>query len=204
MENVISLVVFRIHEGKLVVLLENKRLLTSPIVDEKDLDDIAKHVFSTVTKIALHKNYIEQLYTFFHKKALPAGRQEKEIAVVYYILLPENNIVLSENLVWQEVKSIGEGNSDFSIIAYALQRLRWKIEYTNVVYSLLPEMFTLSELQKVYEIILGQSLDKRNFRKKILSLDFLKATNEKRISNSRPAQMYRFKKREPQLIKIFS
>ena len=89
------------------------------------------------------------------------------------------------------------------ILRYALQRLRWKLEYTNVVYSLLSERFTLTELQRTYEIILGKTLDKRNFRKKILSLKILKDTKQytKEVSH-RPAKLYTFLSKAPQIIEF--
>ena len=93
---------------------------------------------------------------------------------------------------------------DKEIISYAVQRLQWKIEYTNVVYSLLPREFTLSELQLTYEAILGKELDKRNFRKKILFLKLLKDTGKKRTGTvARPASVYEFRKRSPVRVKVF-
>jgi hypothetical protein len=71
------------------------------------------------------------------------------------------------------------------IIQYAYQRLRWKMEYTNIVKSILPERFTLRELQHVYEIIFGKEFDKRNFRKKVLSLDMIHETEEYDTENSK-------------------
>lgn len=56
------------------------------------------------------------------------------------------------------------------IIAYAYQRLKWKMEYTNIAQNILPQLFTLRDLQSVYELIFQKEFDKRNFRKKILSL----------------------------------
>jgi 8-oxo-dGTP diphosphatase len=79
------------------------------------------------------------------------------------------------------------------ILEYALQRLRYKLEYTAVGFELLPETFTLSELQSAYEIILGEELDKRNFRRKILSADVIEATGEYRTGEGRPAKLYRFR-----------
>jgi 8-oxo-dGTP diphosphatase len=66
------------------------------------------------------------------------------------------------------------------------------MEYTNVVYSLLPRYFSLTDLQKVYEIVLGSTLDKRNFRRKILSTGMIKATKIKEGGAHRPAIMYQF------------
>jgi 8-oxo-dGTP diphosphatase len=83
------------------------------------------------------------------------------------------------------------------IIEFAFERLKSKLGYTNIAYSLLPEEFTLTELQRTYEIILGRSIDKRNFRKRILSLRLVKeAGSKKRGEAHRPAQLYKFSKRE--------
>jgi 8-oxo-dGTP diphosphatase len=84
------------------------------------------------------------------------------------------------------------------IVETALTRLRAKLGYTSVTYALLPEEFTLTELQTVYEIVLGRALDKRNFRKKMLAAGILEATpRQKRDGAHRPALLYRFTKREP-------
>ncbi|HKR21039.1 MAG TPA: hypothetical protein VJS17_00540, partial [Pyrinomonadaceae bacterium] len=79
-----------------------------------------------------------------------------------------------------------------TILNYALERLRNKLEYTTVGFQLLPEKFTLSELQSVYEAILGKKLDKRNFRRKMSVLKILKPLTEYRRGGQRPAQLYRF------------
>ena len=78
------------------------------------------------------------------------------------------------------------------ILEYALQRLRWKLEWTALGFLLLPKEFTLSELQKVYETVLSEPLDKRNFRRKILSADVLEETGNMRAGDHRPAKLYRF------------
>jgi 8-oxo-dGTP diphosphatase len=81
-----------------------------------------------------------------------------------------------------------------AIVRYALERLRSKISYTNAVFALLPTQFTLSQLQTAYEAILEHTLDKRNFRKKFLSLGLIEATSEMfREGAHRPAQLYRFR-----------
>lgn len=79
------------------------------------------------------------------------------------------------------------------IIAYAHERLKSKVNYTNAIYALLPEYFTLTQLQTAYEAILGRELDKRNFRKKFLSLDMIHETQEyQRDGAHRPARLYGF------------
>jgi 8-oxo-dGTP diphosphatase len=88
-----------------------------------------------------------------------------------------------------------------AVAAYARQRLEWKLAYTNVVWSLLPHRFALTELQKVYEAVLGRKLDKRNFRKKILALGLVEPVGETAMRGAhRPAMLYRFTSREPKLI----
>ena len=79
-----------------------------------------------------------------------------------------------------------------NIIEYAIERLRNKLEYTTVGFQLLPAKFTLSELQAVYEAILGKTLDKRNFRKKLDLLGILKSLPEQRQTGRKPARLYRF------------
>jgi len=79
------------------------------------------------------------------------------------------------------------------IINYAIQRLKWKFEYTNVAQYILPKKFTLSELQNVYEIVMEQTFDVRNFRKKIEKLNIIKETGEKEVGvQNRPAKLYTF------------
>ena len=191
----VKIVIFGIDNNQLIILLKNNELIKSSVTDDKSLDEIAKNVFTTITDIPLKDNYIEQLYTVRGNK--------KEVSIVYYVLLSGIIDSLPQQFRWVNTDDIKETLDDFPIIVYAIQRLRWKIEYTNVIYSLLPKTFTLTQLQKAYETILGKSLDKRNFRKKILSLNFCEATGQKH-TGTRPAQMYRFKKRKLVLVKVFS
>jgi 8-oxo-dGTP diphosphatase len=84
-----------------------------------------------------------------------------------------------------------------TILQYAVRRLRAKAGYSNIVYGLLSEQFRLSELQNMYEAILNQKLDKRNFRKRMLSTGLLQETGKKEIAGAhRPAMLYKFKKKE--------
>jgi 8-oxo-dGTP diphosphatase len=80
------------------------------------------------------------------------------------------------------------------ILQYALTRLRYKIEYSAVGFRLMPEQFTLSELQKAYEIILGEPLDKRNFRRRISEAEVIEPTENFRTGEGRPAQLFRFRR----------
>ena len=89
-----------------------------------------------------------------------------------------------------------------AVAQYALTRLQAKLEYTNIVYSLLPREFTLAELQEKYEIIVGRRLDRRNFRKKIIAVGLLKALRRQRRGRHRPAQLYAFTRREPMNVQM--
>ncbi|MDA2936306.1 NUDIX hydrolase [Patescibacteria group bacterium AH-259-L05] len=140
--------------------------------------------------------YLEQLYTFGAPFRDPRGRT---ISVAYFALiskLPKLKATTdAEDAQWFPVRKIPQrlGFDHNEIISYALKRLRWKLEYTNIASNLLPKYFTLSELQRVYEIILGKKLDKRNFRKRILSLGLIKPTRKKRKNVAyRPPQLWKF------------
>lgn len=143
--------------------------------------------------------YIEQLYTFGEPDRDPRTRV---ITVAYFAVVPSDAITAhqagsdAEATAWHEMGKLPELAFDHrEILEYALTRLRYKLEYTTVGFELLPDVFTLSELQHAYEIILGEGLDKRNFRRKILQSGILDDTGKKkREGEGRPAQLYRYKK----------
>jgi len=144
--------------------------------------------------------YLEQLYTFNDlDDATPGGA----VAVTYFALVDHTRVRLAERTEWQPawfpmrgLPKLAFRNND--VLAYGLERLRNKLEYTNVAYSLLPGRFTLSQLQRVYESIAGRKLDKRNFRKRMLSREIIEPTAERQAEGAgRPAQLYRFRARKP-------
>ncbi len=141
--------------------------------------------------------YLEQLYTFGDPGRDPRGRV---ITVAYFALVPAVAIHpragddAAEARWWSvyDLPPLAFDHAD--ILAYAVQRLRYKLEYTAVGFELLPEIFTLSELQAAYEIILGERLDKRNFRRKILSAGVIEETGGYRTGGEgRPAKLYHFR-----------
>ncbi|MBV9469198.1 MAG: hypothetical protein JOZ57_08120, partial [Abitibacteriaceae bacterium] len=139
-------------------------------------------------------------YTFGNPKRDPRMRV---VTVAYYALVPGNRITLAAatdaaEASWFPVSKLPPLAFDHQdIMQCAIERLKSKLEYSNIAYSLLPPRFRLSDLQKVYEVILGTPLDKRNFRKKILSLNLVEATGKMDTGGAhRPAQLYRFKKRK--------
>lgn len=134
--------------------------------------------------------------------------RNRVVSVAYLGLIPEDKrgkSVDTEELWWVEIGSVPKGLAydHNEIFRVALERLRAKIGYTNIAFGLLPKRFTLSELQKVYEIILGGRIDKRNFRRKVKDIGLVKETSEKRREGaSRPASLYVFAKEEQEVVEV--
>jgi len=148
--------------------------------------------------------YLEQLYTFGDLDRDPRGRV---ITVAYYAVVDWGQFQLKARTTqavarWFSVTRLPELAFDHKqIVNYALERLRNKVNYTSVAFQLLPKKFALSELQQAYEVILGQRLDKRNFRKKMLQLGILRDTGERKLEGrQRPARLYSFT--ETRVIKL--
>jgi len=141
--------------------------------------------------------YTEQLYTFGDPERDPRTRV---ITVAYFALVPYDAVEHhpgsdSAETAWFSMFNLPKLAFDHAeILDYALTRLRYKLEYTSVGFQLLPDVFTLTELQRAYETILGEKLDKRNFRRKILSAEILEETGQKKKDGEgRPAKLYRYR-----------
>lgn len=145
-------------------------------------------------KTGVESVYIEQLFTFGEPQRDP---RRHVITVAYSALVPYSIIeepATDAPLQWFSVYDRPKLAFDHDeIVDYALQRLRYKLEYTAVGFELLPNEFTLSSLQQAYEIVLAETLDKRNFRRKILSANIIQETGKKsRSGEGRPAKLYRY------------
>lgn len=150
--------------------------------------------------------YLEQLYTFSRVDRDP---RERVVSVAYYALVKLNEHAVraatdASDAAWFSVEeATGLAFDHDEIVAMAWERLRGKVRYQPIGFELLPEKFTLTQLQRLYEIVLDTDLDKRNFRKKILAMDLLKPLDEveKGVSH-RAARLYRFdQRRYKQLVK---
>lgn len=198
----VDIVIFTLREGDLQVLLvkrkhapyEGRWAIPGGYVeaDESLEDAAARELFEETHVQDVH---IEQLYTFGEPQRDPRGRV---ITVAYFALVPAPLTVEAgddaADAQWKSVYRLPAMAFDHNqIVAYALQRLRYKLEYSAVGFQLLPEQFTLSDLQQAYEIVLGESLDKRNFRRRILQAQVLEATDMYRSHEGRPARLYRFR-----------
>lgn len=146
--------------------------------------------------------YSEQLHTFSSIGRDPRGRV---VAIAYMALIPETEAdMVAPTARWFFVDALPKMAYDHKdIIAYALERLKRKISYTNIAYGLLPKEFTLSELLSCYETILEKKLDKRNFIKKILQLKLVSDTGKRREGQQhRPPKLYKFTSRSPEFLEI--
>ena len=160
--------------------------------EDEDLDQAARRELREETGVA--DVYLEQLYSFGEPGRDPRGRV---VTVAYFALISADRQLkagtdAAEAAWWSMDRLPALAFDHAKILDYALERLRNKLEYTTVGFQLLPEKFTLTELQEVYEAILGKQLDKRNFRRKMSLLKILKALPEYRRGGQRPAQLYRF------------
>jgi 8-oxo-dGTP diphosphatase len=197
----VDIVIFTIQSGALRVLLVKRAAAPFQwqfaipggfVVEDEDLDQAALRELREETGVG--DVYLEQLYSFGDVGRDPRGRV---ITVAYFALISADRPLTAgtdaAEAEWWSMDQLPTLAFDHArILNYALERLRNKLEYTTVGFQLLPEKFTLTELQEVYEAILGKQLDKRNFRRKLSLLKILKPLPEYRRGGQRPAQLYRF------------
>lgn len=199
----VDVVMMSLRQGDLHVLLIKRRswpfegMWAIPggfVTMDESLETAAKRELREETGV--EDVYLEQLYTFGDPGRDPRTRV---ITVVYFALLDSERLQVraaddAVEVDWFSVYDLPALAFDHAkILQYALERLRGKLEYTTIAFSLLSEQFTLRELQRVYEIILHRRLDKRNFRKKILSTGILDDTGAKKMEGThRPARLYSF------------
>ena len=207
----VDCVVFGFDDGALKVLLirrgiepyQNRWALPGGFVrPDETLDAAARRELQEET--GLHEIYLEQLYTF---GALARDPRERVVSVAYFALVRRaEHLPLAATdaaeAAWYEVAAVPKLAFDHAeILALALVRLRGKIRWQPVGFELLPKKFTLTQFQALYEAILGRTLDKRNFRKKLLALNLLVALDESTTAASRrPAQLFRFDHRKYQTL----
>ena len=209
----VDTVIFSIIENELKVLLAKIKYGSfvgkfgvpgGRVGIEETLEETAKR--ELYEKTGVKNVYLEQLYSFGSLKRDPKTRI---VSVSYFALIDNNKVKLFSTGKYSDIgwfpvhKSKKLAYDHNEIIEYALFRLKNKIKYTNIMCSLLSEKFTLSELQKAYEIILEKRMDKRNFRKKILSSKLIKESGVKVGVPYRPSKLYSFKSKEPVFIEMF-
>lgn len=200
----VDMVIFTIRDRALKLLLvrragepyRGKWALPGGFVRmEESLDEAARRELEEETGVS--GVYLEQLYTFGAPKRDP---RERVITVAYYALIPSDKLKLraasdAEAVGWFAMDELPQLAFDHSeIVAMAHQRLAAKLDYSTIAFAFLPKRFTLSEVQEVYEIVRQEEIDKRNFRKWLLSLGQVEETSEERRGGiHRPAKLYRLR-----------
>ena len=191
------------------IIFADHTLTGHHVIKGENTDEAATRVLKSITGF---KNiYLEQFHTFSDTSRLasekdtiwrenfPHNIDEHVISVGYYSLVDSAAICPDEehrNVSWYPINDLPELGFDHQqIIEKALEQLRIKVRHEPVVFELLPEKFTISQLQDIYEAILGTSFDRRNFRKKVSQMKYIIALDEKQKGVAhKPAQIYIFSK----------
>jgi 8-oxo-dGTP diphosphatase len=201
----VDLVLMTVADGVLSVLLQRRR--EEPYVDalslpggfvgiEETLDEAARRVLAgKAGVVAQDSAWLEQLYTFGDPQRDPRMRT---VSVAYFALLPhavlEQAVTSKADLALQPVTEPGEplAFDHAAIIATAHVRLRGKLDYAPLAFSLLPDLFTLRDLQTVHEAITGTTFNKPAFRRRMLDTGWIEATGQRESDTAfRPAELYR-------------
>jgi 8-oxo-dGTP diphosphatase len=208
----VDIVIFTIHEKELKVLLvkrdlepfKNSWAIPGGFVRmQESLEDAAKR--ELLEETGVRDVYLEQLYTFGDLNRDP---RDRVITIAYMALANSDKIKLQaatdvSQANWFNVEKVPKLAFDHDkILGYALKRLRWKFEYTTIAFSLLPQKFTISQVQALYEIVFNKKFDKRNFNKKLRSLNILNEEELQKNVSYRPPQLYSLKKVVPKVIEI--
>ncbi len=208
-----NIVVFSLRDEQLKLLLVRRRnppfqgywsLPGGVVGEDEDIEANAMRKLEEGTGVS--GVYLEQLSTFGVPERDP---RERVVAVAYYALVPSKRLRLrtdedSEGVGWFALNELPELAFDHGeMVGTAHQRLAAKLDYSTIAFQFMPERFTLSDLQTVFQIILNRDLDKRNFRKRMRAMDQIRQTSEVRRKGShRPARLYRVNNpHEVQIIK---
>ncbi|HHC79711.1 MAG TPA: NUDIX hydrolase [Flavobacteriia bacterium] len=202
----VDAVVFGYEDGKISVLLIKRKF--QPFKNEwaipggfvkntESLEASVERELQEETGIKI--NYLEQLYTFGNPSRDPRGRV---VSVAYVGLVRPNMFKISaatdaKQVQWFNINDLPKLAFDHKeILATAVKRLQAKITYEPIGFELLDKKFPFSDLEKLYTTLLGRSIDRRNFRKKIISLNVLDELDEKVSKGSgRPANLFQFNKK---------
>lgn len=202
-------VIFGFDRGELKILLIErneepfKDWLALPgylVEEDESIDAAAERILYELT--GLKDIFMEQFHTFGEVDRHPQGRV---ITVAYYAMLRLNGSKelkplnsMAKKAFWHPVSELPKLAFDHTeIFEKALQKIKRKITYQPIAFELLPEKFTLTQLQMLYEVVLDKKLDKRNFRKKMLNYGILKELDEKQKGVSyRAAKLYKFDRRK--------
>jgi 8-oxo-dGTP diphosphatase len=211
----VNIVAFTVEDRKVKVLLVQRKvepfvemwIVPGGVVYNNESTDTAA-VRELKEKTGLEGVHLQQFYAFNEPFRDPRMRM---LSVAYLALIDKNKVeVLQEtpktlDAGWYDINNVPELGFDHNdMLKKAIQRLRQIVTSTNLVKDLLPDNFTLPELQKIYETIIGKEMDRRNFRRKFLNLGLIKKTGKQQVvSGHRPADYYKFVNDRYKEIEIF-
>jgi ADP-ribose pyrophosphatase YjhB (NUDIX family) len=201
----VDCIIFGFDEGKLKVLIGRRQmdpgrgewsLYGGFVAADESIDDAAARTLSELT--GLRNLYMRQVGAFGSVDRDPG---ERVISIAYYALINvkdyDERLRLDHGVEWMNVEELPKLYSDHNVmIRKALKLMRQKLRTEPVGFRLLPDLFTLTQLQKLYEAVNGEELDKRNFRKRIKDMDFIEKTELiDKTGSKRGAFLYRFNHR---------
>lgn len=207
---------FTVKDGEVKVLLVQRSnkpytdkwmLPSGAVYNNEDCETAIQR--EMLEKTGISGIYIEQFHTFSNPKRSPLIRM---IAVGYIGIVNSDNLKIkkktnkTQNSEWFSLKDIPAdlAYDHKEILLASIETLKHKIMRSTIVKTLLPKYFTLPELQSVYEVILQKNFDRRNFRKKFLTLNLIENTGLKKdVKGHRPANLYKFVSKDKDDIDIF-
>ncbi len=201
----VDVIIFGFDEGKLKILIGRRQMdpgrgewsLYGGFVDgHESIDDAAARVLQELT--GMRNVYMRQVGAY---GAVDRDPGERVISIAYYALINvrdyDEHLRREHSVEWVDINKIPELYSDHNqMVSDALKKMRQKIRVEPISFRLLPPLFTLTQLQHLYEAVMGEEVDKRNFRKRIKDMDFIEKTELiDKISSKRGAALFRFNRR---------
>lgn len=198
----VDCVIFGFQQGSLNLLLLKRKmepaqgqwsLMGGFVREGESVDDAAKRVLAELT--GLENVYMEQVHTFGSINRDPG---ERVISVVYYALINideyDRELVHEHNAYWVNIDEVPPLIFDHEeMVAQAREKMKQKAAREPIGFNLLPKLFTLTRLQSLYEAIYGETIDKRNFRKRVAEMDCIEKTDKiDKESSKRGASLYQF------------
>ena len=201
----VDCIIFGFDKGKLKVLIGRRQmdpgrgewsLYGGFVAADENIDEAASRTLSELT--GLRNIYMRQVGAFGSVDRDPG---ERVISIAYYALINvkdyDERVRLEHNVEWMNVNELPKLYSDHNeMIGKALMQMRQKLRTEPIGFRLLPSLFTLTQLQRLYEAVKGETLDKRNFRKRIKEMDFIEKTELiDKTESKRGAFLFRFNRK---------
>jgi len=198
----VDCLVFGFEDGQLRLLIGKRQmdpgrgqwsLYGGFVREDESIDDAATRTLETLT--GLTNIYMKQVGAFGRVDRDPG---ERVISIAYYALINvadyDRSLMRKHGVEWSDMKQLPTLYGDHQqMVKAALSQMKRQIRTEPISFNLLPPLFTLTQLQRLYEAINGEELDKRNFRKKVKDMDFIEKTDLiDKLTSKRGAALYRF------------